>query len=369
MNPKSGTGGLPRVLVVSNMYPSDADPRFGSFVADSAAAMRALGAHVIMSVSTDPRRGIARALLKYSGLLVRTIRATLHGGYDVVHAHFLIPTGAIAAIAASARRVPLIVFAHGSDVLFASKNWPLGPLARRVIRRAEVLVAPSHYLAEEIRAAMEDPDISIEVCPMGVDTDLFFPGARIAARADAGLHDDERVALFAGTLDANKGAGCEELLNALDTPELADVRLIVAGEGPWRARLEERSRTGMLTGRVEFRDRVDREVLAELMRAVDLVVVPSRREALGLVALEAQASGTPVVASAVGGLVEHVKPGITGELYESGDVDGLRRELISVLSEPSRYQPAIGTGGHTLSDSARRLLAISAKVAERGGPV
>jgi D-inositol-3-phosphate glycosyltransferase len=367
MRSRPGPSALPRVLVVSNMFPSTADRRFGSFVADSVAAMRSLGADVRTAVSTDSRRGLVRGAFKYTALLVRTLRATLHGGYDVVHAHFLFPTGPIAALAASLRRVPLVVFAHGSDVLLAARGWPVGPLTRWVIRRAELVIAPSEHLAVEIRAATGDPDMRVEIGPMGVDASVFHPGDRLAARADAGLQEGERVLLFAGALDSNKGAGCEELLAAIDAPALADVRLIVVGEGPWRARLQERSRTGTLGGRVEFRASVTREALAGLMRAVDVVVVPSRREALGLVALESRASGTPVVAAAVGGLVEHVEPGVSGELYDPGDPERLRSALCAVLGNPDRYRPRMDVDRYTLEGSARRLLELSAAAVERGG--
>ncbi|MBE0417446.1 MAG: glycosyltransferase [Coriobacteriia bacterium] len=367
MSSHPGLPSMPRVLVVSNMYPSAIDRRFGSFVADSVRAMRALGADVQAVVSADPRKGALRGALKYTGLLVRTVAAAARGGYDVVHAHFLFPTGMVAALASSFRRVPLIVFAHGSDVVLATRGWPVGPLTRWVIRRADVVVAPSEYLAGEIRTALGDPGAPVEICPMGVDITVFRPGDRLAARTDAGLTEEGRTVLFAGTLDANKGAGCEELLAALDTPVLVDVWLIVVGEGPWRARLEEYGQMGTLGGRVEFRGFVKREALAGLMRAVDVVAVPSRREALGLVALEARSSGTPVVAAAVGGLVEHVEPGVSGELYEPGDTEGLRNALLAVLGEPGRYRPALHADRYTLEGSARRLLALSAAAVERGG--
>jgi D-inositol-3-phosphate glycosyltransferase len=359
--------GTPRVLVVSNMYPSATDRRFGSFVADSVTTMRALGADVRTVALSDPRKGAVRATLKYAGLLLRAIAAAMRGGYDVVHAHYLFPTGPIAVIAASSRGVPLILFAHGSDLLLARRGWPVGPLTRRATRMADAVVTPSEHLADEVRQVIGDTGVRVEVCPMGVDGTLFHPGDRLEARASVGLPEEGRFVLFAGALDANKGAGCEELLAALDDDALADVELIVVGEGPWRARLESAARTGSLAGRVGFRGSVPRDALAKLMRAVDVVAVPSRREGLGLVALEAAASGTPVVAAAVGGLVEHVEPGVSGELYEPGDPERLRQALHTILSAPGRYRPTLDADRYTLEGSARRLLELSAIAIDRGG--
>lgn len=367
MTPSSTSTGTPRVLVVSNMYPSATDRRFGSFVADSVTAMRVLGADVRTVVVADSRKGVFRAAPKYVGLLLRAIAAAIRGGYDVVHAHYLFPTGPIAVIAASARRTPLVLLAHGSDILLARRGWPVGPLTRWATRRADVVVVPSEHLAGEIRQVVGDTGAPVEVCPMGVDVTLFHPGDRREARASVGMREEGRVVLFAGALDANKGAGCEELLAALDDDALADVELIVVGEGPWRARLEGTARTGCLAGRVGFKGSVPRDVLATLMRAVDVVAVPSRREGLGLVALEAASSGTPVVAAAVGGLVEHVEPGVSGELYKPGDPERLRAALHTVLSEPGRYRPTLDADRYTLEGSARRLLELSAVAVDGRG--
>jgi len=355
-----------RLLVVSNMYPSPRDLRYGSFVRDSVEAMRELGADVDVVAVTDSRRGLVRAVAKYAGLLGRTVVTALRSRFDAVHAHFLFPTGLVGWLAAGLRGVPLVLFAHGSDVLFASRGGIIGRATRRSIRAADVLVAPSAALAEEIREALGDCGPRVEVVPMGVDVALFAPGDRSMARRRTGLGDDGSVVLFVGALDGNKGAGCEELMEALDTPVLQEVRLVVVGDGPWRDRLQHRARTGSLVGRVEFRGQVDRQALADLIRAVDLVAVPSRRESLGLVALEARAAGIPVVAAAVGGLRDHVKPGVSGELYQPGDPRRLRDAIVRVLSAPGAYAPPALEDRYTVEGSARTVLEVTAAAVERG---
>ncbi|MDY0086970.1 MAG: glycosyltransferase [Coriobacteriia bacterium] len=356
-----------RVLVVSNMYPSDRRMHFGSFVRDSVKAMRAVGADVRVVAITDPRSGRARLLAKYAGLYVRAVMAAARGGYDVVHAHYLVPTGPAGRLCAVLRRVPLVLFAHGGDVLLAARGDAVGRSARRVMRSADVLVAPSAYLAEEMAQVAGGPLHQTEIVPMGVDPAVFCPGDREEARAHLGLRPTGPLLLFAGTLDANKGAGCEELLEALDAPSLATAALVVVGQGPWRPRLEERARAGSLSGRVDFRAQVERDELASLMRAADAVVVPSRRESLGLIALEARAVGTPVVAADVGGLPEHVESGVSGELYTPGSPARLRDALERVLSAPEGYAlPALDVR-YTLEGSARTVLEISRAAIDRKG--
>lgn len=354
-----------RVLVVSNMYPSARDVRYGNFVKDSVESMRMLGVDVGVVAVTEPRSGPVRSAAKYAGLFARVVGAALSGGYDAVHAHFLFPTGSAGRAAARLRRVPLLLFAHGSDVLLASRDDLIGRATRRAMLAADVLVAPSRALAEEMRSAVGDPRLSVEVVPMGVDGELFSPGDRVAARERSGVSRDGHLVLFAGALDANKGAGCEELLEALEAPVLAGARLVVVGEGPWRERLEKRAREGVLAGSVEFRGQVDRQALADLMRAADVVAVPSRRESLGLIALEARATGTPVVAAAVGGLPEHVEPGVSGELYDPGDPRRLRDALVRVLHAPEAYAPRALDDRYTLQGSARAALEVTEAAIER----
>lgn len=357
----------PRVLVVTNMYPSERRVHFGSFVRDSVEAMRAAGADVRVVAITDPRSGRLRLLGKYALLYARALLAAARGGYDVVHAHYIVPTGPAGRLCAALRGVPLVLFAHGGDVLLAARDDAVGRSARRVMRSADVLVAPSAYLAEEMEKVAGGPIGHMEVAPMGVDVSVFSRGGRDEARAELALAPGGPLLLFAGTLDDNKGAGCEELLEALDTPSLMRAHLVVVGQGAWRSRLEERASRGSLPGRVDFRGQVERSELALLMRAADLVVVASRRESLGLIALEARAVGTPVVAAAVGGLPEHVESGVSGELYAPGSPERLREVIERVLSAPGRYAPPSIDVRYTLQGSAQTVLEISRAAINRKG--
>jgi glycosyltransferase involved in cell wall biosynthesis len=355
------------VLLVSNMYPSDGYPKFGSFVATSEEAVRALGVDVRRAVITDPRSGKLRLLLKYFSLLLRTLAATARGGYGQVHAHYLFPSGAFARVAARLRGVPLVLFAHGSDVLLASWRWPVGRWTRSVTASADLVVAPSEHLRQEIADVFGLPAGRIVAIPTPVDTGFWKPSDRGEARRRQGLDDSARYVLFAGALDDNKGLGFEDVLRALGDSRLESLNVIRVGEGQRRQRLDDLALELGVAGRIDARGFVGRDDLRDLYAAADVVVVPSRRESLGLVALEAQAVGTPVVACRVGGLPEHVLPGVTGELYDPEDIAALADALYRVLVVPGprAYNPAVAVKGYDPATVVAALRDAMCAAAER----
>jgi len=366
---KRPAGAPIRVLVVSNMYPSSRYPKYGSFVADAVRALEAEGLSVRLAVCRDPRTGAGRNLIKYVALAGRSLAAGIRGDFDLVHAHYLYPPGALAAVAAAIARRPLLLFSHGSDVLLAGWRWPTGALTRWAVRRAAVICVPSEHHAGVVRETFGE-GVRVEVLPVGADTETFTPGDRTRARAslrgELGLAPGAQLVLFAGALDDNKGAGCLDLVRALAKPPCTDATLLIVGDGHRKGEIEALAFSLGMAGRVIMRPYASREALVTLYRAADVVAVPSRRESLGLVALEAQAVGTPVVAARVGGLPEHVRPGVTGELYESGDIDGLGSALGKVLAESSRYTPDIDSARYGLDATGRRLRALSEELMKEG---
>jgi glycosyltransferase involved in cell wall biosynthesis len=214
-------------------------------------------------------------ILIYARLLLDALRV---GPIRGVEAHMLTPTGFIGLLVARARRVPLVVYAHGLDVSEAQRPaFRLRWLGRYVARHADRLVANSEATAGDVRALAGREAI---VASPGVDLARFLPSERPARR---------RV-LYLGGRDPGKGhAVAAQLADTLVGPGLEDV---------------------------------SPERIPALIAAHDVVLVPSRAEAFGLVAVEAIASGRWVVASAVGGLRDIVTDGVNGTLVDDGDFAG-----------------------------------------------
>lgn len=308
--------------------------------------------------------------------------------FDVVHAHYWL-SGEVALTLAAAWRVPTV---HTMHTVAAVKNRLGGhePSVReagegRIARLADALVASTD---DEARVLVEvygaDQD-AVHVVAPGVDTVLFRPpadGDEVAAdRRACGLAADAAVLLFVGRIQPHKGPDLlvRAVAHALrEQPQLRG-RLVLAvlggvsGADTPAGWIEAVAAAEGVADRLVRRVAVPRADLARWYRAADLVVVPSVHESFGLVALEAQACGTPVVASAAGGLVEAVADGRTGTLVEGRDPAVWSAVLQRLLGDGDE-RARLGAAGpahaarFSWEATARAMSGIYAGVAGDGEP-
>jgi glycogen synthase len=315
-----------KVAVLTTSYPRFEGDIAGRFIAQAVARLRERGIDVeVVSPASFRHFGIAYGdgivanlrrrpwlaaalplfLLAFARAARRASRAA-----DLVHAHWL-PSGAVAV----ATRKPIVLQAWGTDVALARRlPW----LARWVLRRAAVVVAPSSGLANDVHALM--PDRYVAIIPGGVDVPAEPPPPR-----------EPPSILYAGRLSPEKGI--LELQRAA-----AGLPLVVAGDGPLRQQVPDA---------LGF---VDHDRLKRLYREAAVVAVPSRREGFGVVCAEAMAHGRPVVASAVGGLLDLVVDGETGLLVPPGDVRALRAALERLLGDADLRERMGAAGRRRVSE-------------------
>lgn len=310
-----------RLMVVSSLYPTRDRPEVGPFVARRVAGLRRRGIEVVVIAAPSYR---ASALRRHARMLVAALRP--RGRIDGVESHVLYPAGLIGLAAATLRRRPLVVYAHGADVGWSARRGPLDrALASLVARHATAVVTNSAATAERVAAL----GAVARVIPPGVDLDRFRPQDRASARSALGLPQGDRIALYVGTLSRRKGA--DVFADALDRVD--GWTGIAVGDGELRASLAAR-RGLRIVGAI-----APDEVPA-WMAAADVVVVPSRDEPLGLAAVEALACGIPVVATAVGGLREVVRDGFNGRSVAPGDPAAIAAALGDLETEEARARLA-----------------------------
>ena len=330
-----------RILLLSNMYPSAERPEYGVFVRRLADELRARGHEVDEAVLTAGRRGVLRTPLAYLRLLRRTRSLVRSRRPDVVYAHFLVPTGVVAALGGA----PFVITAHGRDVANARGSASLAVVTRWVIGRARAVIAVSGYLAELLPSAPR----RLEVIDCGVDTSLFPAAPRAVGEGPRYL--------FAGSLIERKNV--ERLLQAFAS--LGTGSLTVAGDGPLEARLRDVTPTG-----VTFLGRVEPGEMAALYAACDVYCQPSLVEPQGQALLEALACGRPVVATRIGGPPEYVIDAC-GALVDPLDVasiaDGMRRA--AAIGVPCAAAVEVAEQ-HSISLQAARIERVLADVSSDG---
>ena len=244
------------LLVVTSLYPTADRPEIGPFVAQRVEWLRRTGHQVTVVAAEDYRAGGWR---RHASML-RQVIAGRRIAVDGVEGHVLYPAGLVAAVAAVIHRVPLVLYAHGSDVGISAQRSPIHRiLAATAARRAGAVVTNSRQTAGHVRRL----GVRAQVVPPGIDLDRFAPGDRATARRSLDIPDDSPMALFLGRVDADKGPDL-----FAEAVSGADGWLgIMVGDGSMKDELRHR------WPRIRYRDGVRHAAVPALMRAADVVKI------------------------------------------------------------------------------------------------
>ena len=288
--------------------------------------------------------------------VLRTEAAYAPGRYDLLHAHYWL-SGQVAAVAAERWGVPLVQSMHtlGKVKNLALASGDCAEPAARIRGEGEVVAAADRLVANTAEEARQLIDLyaadpwRVETVNPGVDLSVFRPASGLASglalRRRLGLASDAVVLAFAGRIQPLKGP--DVVLRAAASllrlcPWLVDRLVVVIVGGPSGSEVGAPGRLEALASSLGISSFVRMEApcpqpeLADWYRAADVVLVPSHSESFGLVALEAQACGTPVVAAAVGGLRTAVRDGYSGVLVDGHDPEVWARVLSDLLVSPTR---------------------------------
>ncbi len=269
-------------------------------------------------------RGVAHKILFALfnlAFLLKTMAVVRARRPRLLHAHWWLPGGWVGALASRVTRVPLVVTTHGTDVeMLRRARWAI-PLARFVFARARAITCGSTFLREQLLALGVADAARVSVVPMPVNPLFQVSGAKFQA---AGAQ-----VLTVARLTEQKSI--DTLIDAMAL--LPAARLVIIGDGPARAALEQHARALNVRDRVEFLGALPQAELPPHYASCAVFALPSIREGMGLVFAEALLCGAPVIAADSGGVTDIVRDGETGVLVPARDPRALADAIARLLHD------------------------------------
>ena len=366
-----------RSLLFSTLYPSSARPLHGIFVETRLRELLRHGRVQARVVAPVPWYWSARSSnQKYAAVAATPARETVNGidvrhpryvtipkvgmtvapfllalgalsalqavqrdgfDFDVIDAHYYYPDGVAAALLARWFGKPLVVTARGTDVNLIPDHRLPRLLIQWAARQAQASVGVSAALVERMRALSIAPD-RLHLMRNGVDPLRFQPQPQAQMRAELGLAGSP-IVLAVGNLHEHKGQRLAIAALALLRAQHPQARLVIVGDGPDAPALRAQAAALGLADQVTFAGLVPNAELSRWYSAADVLVLGSSREGWPNVLLEAMACGTPVVATAVGGIPEVVQDAAIGRLVAQREPAAFAAAIHDLLaSRPDRQR-------------------------------
>jgi L-malate glycosyltransferase len=269
-------------------------------------------------------------------LAVKLHQVAVQEKLDVIHAHYAIPH-AMSALEAKEllgdQRIAVVTTLHGTDITLVGQDPSYHTITKYSIEHSDAVTAVSEYLKEETISAFGCKTCSIDVVPNFVDLKEFHPPEPGTCRHGAG----EKTLMHISNMRPVKRMQDVVRIFAKVKAQLP-ARLVLVGDGPDRPLAEREAETLGVRSAVRFLGKV--EDVAAALRWADLYLLPTQSESFGLSALEAMATGVPVVGCASGGLPEVVENGVSGCLAPPGDVDAMAAGALELLGDAKRWKAA-----------------------------
>ncbi len=260
-------------------------------------------------------------------------------GLDLLHVHYAIPHATAGWIARDMLRanggdVKLVTTLHGTDITLVGQDPSYWSITKFSIEKSDRLTAVSEWLKERTLVDFECARCAIDVIPNFIDPERYDRELYRNERAALALPEEKIVMHISNFRAVKRVPDIVEVFRRVQRE--VPSRLVLIGDGPERPRAEALAEELGVGDRVVFLGKF--ESVAELLGCADLFLLPSEQESFGLVALEAQASGVPVVGTSDTGLAEVVQHGVTGSLHPVGDVEGMAEASIELLRDPSLWK-------------------------------
>ena len=252
---------------------------------------------------------------------------------DLVHMHYAIPHAVSAYLArqmlGDERGLRIVTTLHGTDITLVGLHPSFHEITRFSILGSDGLTAVSDYLKEQTVEGFSVPEKRIQVIPNFIDTHVWRPDRQPCHRAKF-ASEGESIVMHVSNFRPVKRA--EDVVSVFSRiQERVPARLVMVGDGPDRPRASQLARELDIEDRVLFLGK--HPAVEDLLSCADLFLLPSEKESFGLAALEAMASGAPVIAARAGGIPEVVEDRVSGRLLDVGDVSGMAEAGVELLED------------------------------------
>jgi glycosyltransferase involved in cell wall biosynthesis len=324
---------IKKICFISNLFPSDKDPSFGSFVGLSYQQLKKMGYHISQPIVINARVGKFKKLLAYIKFFFSGLKAILSNKYDFFYIHYLTYSTLCLLPVLPFKKIKYLVNIHGDDLVGTRLiHKIMGLPSAYILKHASAIVVPSLYFKRELlaRHTFVDEDKIIISESAGFREDFFYPPKTVENQIRThctGLH-------FGYISRVDEGKGWELMLLAFaqlkekDPNKYTKSRLSVYGAGFQAPEFKTMVLQLNLSDVVTYYGPLAQKELGDKYRSFDYFLFPTRRESFGLVAVESLACGTPVICSAIEPLTDMLFHGNNGFLFEDGSSDALYENIV-----------------------------------------
>ncbi|WP_349515806.1 glycosyltransferase [Leuconostoc suionicum] len=308
-----------RMLLISNLYPNKKYPEYGTFVKEFVTGLNDLNWH-ISKIVLNKENGKIHKVVSYVSFLFRSWLALNTNKDDITYIHYASHSSIPLVI--SKKQKFLVINVHGSDILpnySSQKNF--GFFTKYALLHADLIVVPSEYFKKVVLEKYNVAEDIIFISPSGgVDTYFYQNRVHLPEK-------DQMVMGYVGRIESAKG--WRTLLSAIKNIEIDNTRYLIFGSGSEEENLISEIKK-IANSNIEYMGPIKHNELPNIYQSLDWLIFPSESESLGLVGIESMATGTPLIASDIGGIRTYAEHKKNSFLFESGNSTQLADCILSV---------------------------------------